>query len=366
MPRDPVTVTLRPEHFTPARHVLATHGGLTAACFRYASGVPGLAIANEAGHIELLPFHGQQIWDALFFGRRLTMGSMFDEPVATQDYLANYGAFFIHCGVTAMGNPGPDDTHPLHGELPNALYQEARLVIGEDESGPFMGLAGTYRHRVAFTHHYVAEPFVKLGQRGGRIRAALTIRNLKREAPMELMYLAHINFRPIDNARLVDTAPDDPRHMRVRAALPMGFTPSEAHRALLAEMLEDPRRHRRIVAGRAIDPELVLSLDCRVDEAGFAHSLQLLPDGSADFVSHRPDELDHGVRWLSRGGDQDALGLMLPATADPNGYTAEKAKGHLRILPPQGEFHCALEFGALDRNEAERMRRTIAKVNGSE
>ncbi|MGE0005228.1 MAG: hypothetical protein AB7S92_06520 [Parvibaculaceae bacterium] len=363
MSRDPVTVILLPEHFTPARQKLATCGGMTAEGFRYASGVASLTITNDAGHIELLPFHGQQIWDAMFFGRRLTMGSMFDEPLPTQDYLSNYGAFFIHCGVTAMGNPGAEDTHPLHGELPNAVYREARLVIGEDGDGPFMGLAGTYRHRVAFTHHYMAEPFIKLPARGGRIQARLAVRNLRKLAAMELMYLAHINFRPIDNARLIDTAPDDPRHMRVRASLPIGYTPSAGHRQLLDEMLAEPARHRRIVEGRAIDPELVLSLDCRADEAGFAHSMQLLPDGTADFVSHRPDELDHGVRWLSRSGDQDALGLMLPATADPNGYTAEKARGHLRILPPQGEFHCALEFGALGRNEAEDMRRRIAKIN---
>ena len=359
---DPVTVTLRPEHFTPARRALATYGGMTATCFRYDSGVAGLTIANEAGHVDLLPFQGQQIWDAQFFGRRLTMGSMFDEPLATQDYLSTYGAFFIHCGATAMGNPGPEDSHPLHGELPNAIYAEARLIVGEDEAGPFMGLAGAYRHRVAFTHNYVAEPVVKLDAKSGRIRASLTVRNLKR-SPMELMYLAHINFRPVDNAALVDTVPDDPRHMRVRAALPRGYVASAGHQALLAEMLADPVRHRRIVAGRAIDPELVLSLDCRADEAGWAHSLQLLPDGAADFVSHRPSELAHGVRWMSRGGDQDALGLMLPATADPNGYTAEKAKGHLRILPPKGEFHCALEFGALEKPAADALRRRIEKIN---
>ncbi len=358
MTSEVATVHLRPEQFTPGPTVLATHGGMTATCFRYASGVAGLVIANEAGVIELLPFQGQQIWDAVFFGRRLTMGSMFDEPVATQDYLATYGAFFIHCGVTAMGNPGPQDTHPLHGELPNAGYQEARLIIGEDEEGAFMGLAGTYRHRVAFTHNYVAEPIMKIGAKTGRIRAALSVRNLK-SAPMELMYLAHINFRPVDNARLIDTVPDDARNMRVRATLPAGYQPSPEYRRFLEEMLADPLKHRQIVAGRAIDPELVLSLDCQADEAGWAHSLQLLPDGSADFVSHRPSQLDRGIRWMSRGGDMDALGLMLPATADPNGYIAEKAAGRLRIIPPQGEFHCDLEFGALEKGDAAKLRQRI-------
>ncbi len=361
MRSDHATVTLRPEHFTPMSEVLAAYSGLTATAFRYRSGVAGLRIANEAGHVDLLPFQGQQIWDARFFGRRLTMGSMFGEPVATQDYLATYGAFFIHCGVTAMGNPGPGDTHPLHGELPNAIYPEARLIIGEDGSGAFMGLTGTYRHQVAFTHNYSAEPVIKLDAWTSRIRASLGIRNLKR-TPMELMYLAHINFRPVDNARLVDTAPDDARHMRVRATLPEGFTPSAQHSRLLEEMLADPRRHREIVRGRAIDPELVLSLDCRADEDGWAHSLQLLPNGTADFVSHRPGELDRGIRWISRGGDQDALGLMLPATADPNGHTAEKAQGRLRLIPPDGEFRCDLEFGALERDDAAKLTQKIDKI----
>ncbi|WP_119391339.1 DUF4432 family protein [Taklimakanibacter lacteus] len=355
---EPITIHLRPEHFTSAPTVLASCGGMTATCFRYASGVAGLTIANEAGLIELLPFQGQQIWDAVFFGRRLTMGSMFDEPIPTQDYLSTYGAFFIHCGVTAMGNPGPEDKHPLHGELPNAIYQEARLIIGEDEDGPFMALTGTYRHRVAFTHNYVAQPVVKLDAKTGRIRLSLSVRNLK-HAPLELMYLAHINFRPVDNARIIDTVPDDPRNMRIRTRLPANYVPSPQYRQFLDEMLADPRRHREIVAGRAIDPELVLSLDCGADGDGWAHSAQMLPDGTADFVSHRPGELDRGVRWMSRFGDQDALGLMLPATADPNGYVAEKAQGRLRIIPPAGEFRCNLAFGALEESDAAGLKQKI-------
>lgn len=361
MSTDPVIIPLRPEHFTPAPAVVARHGGMTATAFRYRSGVAGLTLANEAGQIDLLPFHGQQIWDASFFGRRLTMGSMFDEPVATQDYLSNYGAFFIHCGVTAMGNPGADDKHPLHGELPNATYQDANLVIGIDENGPFMALAGSYRHRIAFTHNYVAEPVVKLGAKGGRLRVALTVRNLK-HAPMELMYLGHINFRPIDKATLFDTVPDDPKHMRLRTNLPIGYTPSPDYRKLLDATLADPARHRQIRAGEAINPELVFSLDCRTDEAGWAHTMQLLPDGSADFVSHRPSELKRGVRWITRSGDQDAVGIMLPATADPDGYTAEKIKGHVQVLAPQEDFHCEMEFGALTPDEAQKLRQSIETI----
>jgi hypothetical protein len=361
MPSDQIAINLVPEQFTGAESVLATYEGLTASVCRHRGGVAGLHIANAVGYISLLPFQGQQIWDADFFGRRLTMGSMFDEPVATEDYLRNYGAFFLHCGATAMGNPGPGDNHSLHGELPNARYQTAELIAGRDADGPYMGMTGTYRHTVAFAHNYLARPVVKLHQRSGRIRLSLAIRNLKRSA-MELMYLAHINFRPVDGARLTDTVPDDPKHVRVRTKVPEFFTPAESHRKMIETLKADPSAYRTIEPGRRIEPELVMGVDCRADDAGFAHAMQLLPDGSADYVSHRPDQLPRAVRWITRSGDQDALGLILPATAEADGYSAEKKKGNLRIVPPQGEFRCDLEFGALDPTEAGRLRHKIEEA----
>jgi hypothetical protein len=351
-------VTLRPGQFTDSETVLATFGGLTASTSRYASGVAALRIANELGHVVLLPFQGQQIWDARFLGRTLTMKSMFAEPVATADYLSNYGAFFLHCGVAAMGNPGPTDTHPLHGELPNAQYQQAALVAGSDAKGPFMALTGTYRHTVAFRHNYIAEPTVKLHANSSRLELALNVRNLKR-TPMELMYLAHINFRPIDDAVLVDTVATSPGRLRVRPAPPGA---SEAHQAFIAAVRGNPAMHRQQAAGRMIDPELVLFMDCLADEQGWAHSMQVHPDGTADFVSHRPDQLGVGVRWIARNPDQDAMGLMLPATAEADGYVAEQAKGNIRVIPAQGTFHCHLEFGAMAPDAAADLRRQIDNV----
>ena len=76
--------------------------------------------------------------------------------------------------------------------------------------------------------------------------------------------------------------------------------------------------------------------------------MQVHPDGAADFVRHRPDELPKGIRWMTRTADQDAIGIVLPATAEPDGYTAEKAKGNVLMLPPDEEWRCTMEFGALD------------------
>ncbi len=346
MSSDSVVITLHPDQFTEAERVLARFEGLTASTFLYGSGVAGLRIANESGHLCLLPFQGQQIWDAVFHGRTLTMRSMFTEPVPTRDYLSNYGGFFLHCGPTAMGNPGPADAHPLHGELPNAPYRDVELLIGRDDDGPYMALTGAYQHTVAFTCNYVARPTVKLGARGGRISMDLSIRNLK-HTPMDLMYLAHINFRPVDGATLIDAVPDDADHVGVRKGLP-GQTLSDAHVRFVEDVQRDPAIHRTMVAGRTIDPELVMSLAYPADDSGWTHTMQLHPDGNADFVSHRPAELGHGVRWITRTADQDAVGIFLPATAGADGYIAEKAKGNVLTLAPREEFHCAFAFGGLD------------------
>lgn len=350
-----VAINLASVEFTRAETVLATHGELTASAFRHASGVAALRIRNRVGEIIVLPFQGQQIWDATFHGRRLTMRSMFDEPIDTMDYLANYGAFLLHCGATAMGNPGPGDSHPLHGELPNARYRHAELVAGSDDDGHYMELAGRYRHTVAFSQNYEAVPRLRLYGGSGRMHLDFKLRNLKR-TPMDLMYLAHVNFRPIDNAMLVDTVPDDPRHIRVRTKVPEFFKPSDAHRAFVTALQTNPALHRNMIPGRAIDPELVMGMDFRADAEGWAHSMQLLPDGAADFISHRPSELPRGVRWITRTADQDALGLFLPGTAEADGYSAEKAKGNVIVLAPQAEFHCRFAFGALLPHEAAQLK----------
>ena len=97
--------------------------------------------------------------------------------------------------------------------------------------------------------------------------------------------------------------------------------------------------------GLMFDPEVVIYVDYLADEAGWAHSMQVHPDGTADFISHRPSQLDKGVRWISRTGDQDGLAIVSPATAEPEGYTAEKGKGNIKILAAQEEFRCELEVG---------------------
>lgn len=348
------TLYVLPRFFGEKERLLVEQGPLSASSFLFDSGVCGLRLKNDVGQLVLLPFQGQQIWSAAFGGRDLTMKSMFDQPRPTREYLDTYGGFLVHCGATAMGVPAQGDTHPLHGELPNAPYDEAYVVVGQDEKGAFIGLGGQYQHTVAFSHNYVARPLVKLYAGSTLIWVTLTIANLK-HSDMEVMYLAHVNFRPVDGGRLVYSAPCTPERVRVRTSIPSHIRPLPGYVEFIQELGQHPEKHNLLAPDLLFDPEVVFFIDCVADREGWAHSMQLHPDGSADYIRHRPDQLDKGIRWISRTADQDALGLLLPATAEPEGYTAEKAKGNLKLLPAQGTFRCDLEIGTLTPEEAQRM-----------
>jgi hypothetical protein len=357
------TINLLPQFFDSAESALAEFGGLSSRIFRYRSGVCALRLTNKVGQLIALPFKGQQIWRLELNGRELAMKSMFDEPTASAEYLHTYGAFLVHCGFTTMGVPAGEDKHPLHGEIPNATYQTARLLIGEDETGPYMGVSGTLHYTVAFNTNYLAQPTVKMYADASRVSVSMVIKNLKR-TPMEYMYMAHANFRPVDNGRLVYTARCTPEHVRVRSSIPGHLNPAPGYREFLVELARHPERHNVLKPDLAFDPEVVFFIDYQTDEHGWAHTMQVHPDGSADFISHRPAELDHGVRWIARNPDQDALGMVLPATAEPEGYHAEKAKGNVKVLPAGGEFHAQIELGILAPADARRMERDIARIVG--
>ncbi len=352
---------LQPAFFSEREKSLVEFGPLSASAFLFPTGVAGLRLKNERGELVLLPFQGQQVWSAQFLGRNLTMKSMFDAPNPTREYLQNYGGFLIHCGATAMGVPAAGDTHPLHGELPNAPYQQAFLTAGVDERGAYLALGGSYRHTVAFATNYTAEPLVKLYAGSSLFDVSMRITNLK-NSEMELMYLDHINYRPIDNARLVYSAPCTPESVRVRRSIPSHVHPKPGYREFLEELERDPSIHNLLRPELMFDPEVVFYLDYRADEQGWAHSMQVHPDGSADYVRHKPAQLDKGVRWICRTADQDACGFILPATAEPEGYSAEKAKGNIKVLPPHVSWSYELQLGALGCDEARAMETRINKL----
>jgi hypothetical protein len=147
----------------------------------------------------------------------------------------------------------------------------------------------------------------------------------------------------------------------VRTSIPSHIRPQAGYAEFIAELEQHPERHHLLAPGMAFDPEVVFFIDYLADAEGWAHSMQVHPDGSADYVAHRPDQLPKATRWISRTPDQDAMAIVEPGTAEPEGYLAEKAKGNLWILPP-GQFRCQIVTGMLAAEEARRMEVKIEQI----
>ena len=335
--------------------------GVEATAFRYESGVEALRITNARGEIVLLPFQGQQIWSAAFDGRELGMRSMFPAPVATDRYLETFGSFVNHCGILAVAGPGPEDDHPLHGELPNAPFQEAWIDC--DPEGGSLTVAGAYRHTVAFTANYVAEVRTTIETRSALLDLSVEVRNRKR-SPMEVMYLAHANFRPVDGGELVYTAPYDAEHVRVRRSIPAHITPGVENLAFIEALASDPAGHHLFEPGLPFDPEVVFTVRMRPDEAGWAHAMQVHPDGRADYIRYRPDQAPIATRWICRTPDQEGLSIVCPATAGVEGRSVEKARGNYAAVAGGGSWRIDMVLGALEAEEAAELRARIDGLMG--
>ena len=354
-----VRIELHRFSFEDRERRLVEAGEFTVSAFRYDCGIEALRICNARGEIIVLPFKGQQIWRAGFDGRDLTMRSMFDEPVDTQVYLETYGAFMIHCGLAGLGAPGPDDTHPLHGELPNAPFQKAWLEIDEGKGTVTVG--GSYQHTVAFSTNYIATARVTMTAGSALLGVSLAVENLK-QTSMDLMYLAHANFRPVDHGELHYTASYDAKSVRVRTSIPAHISPKPDYMAFIERLARDPLPHHRMDPSLAFDPEVVFSIDMKADDEGLAHAMQAHPDGTADYIGFRPDQAPICTRWVCRTPDQDGLGIAFPATAEVEGYTAEKAKGHLIELAGGAVWNIDITMGLLTAREAAGLKDRIDAV----
>ena len=187
--------------FTDKPTLLAEDGEFKAVAFRYSTGVAALKVSNRRGSFTILPWMGQMIWRCDFDGRELAMKSMYDEPADCKEcFNESYGCFMMHCGLTAMGNPTKDDTHVGHAELPIARYQEAYLEFGDG----FAAVGGTFTNRLCFTYDYAFSPRVVLRKDAVKIEISGTVTNNK-DIPFEYYYLCHVNHRPVDGSRIVES-----------------------------------------------------------------------------------------------------------------------------------------------------------------
>ena len=352
-------VKLDKGRFTEKEKTFLEWGRLKAHTFTYGSGVEGVRIENDGGHVIVLPYKGQQIWDAVFEGRSMRMKSLFPEPRNVTSFLDSYGCLMMHCGALRMGCPGPEDDHPLHGELPYADYDEASLAIGEENGENYIGITGVYTYNRSFADSYRVKPLIKVYESSTVMDVSITIENVSRY-PMDLMYMCHFNFAIAYNGQIFQTAGWDPKSMNLRTSIPEHVKVSQKFLDFLDRMKKDPSLTRTIKPEDEYFPEIVFFINNPgTDKDGWAHFMQVHPNGSADIVSQRPEELDHHARWILKSKNREVMGI-LPSSCDPEGYTAEKKKGFVRELAPESSVTWTVKGGYLDKAAAEKMKKHIA------
>lgn len=352
----PTTLHLSRDMFGREQRLLVEHGAIRVHAFKYASGIEALELATGAALFILLPYKGQQIWDAFAGERRLTMRSVFDAPVDTREFRKTYGAFFVHCGGTAMGSPQVGEHHLPHGELPNIPFEEAYLHLGSSGEDHFVELGGLACDREAFSHAFAFRPTLRFFERRADVDCTVSIENTGGDH-MPCMYLGHVNFAPVAGARLID-ASNDAAYTWTRPSLP-GTAPLGAH-AWHDRVCADFGQHRLVGENDRVEPEFVKTLHLPAGADGWAHSLQQLASGDADFVSWQPENLPYAVRWITRAPERQAMGFALPSTAGPEGREAARRKGDLFHLARGERFTARMRFGALPADEAKEWLRRIA------
>jgi hypothetical protein len=362
-------IVLKKNFFTDKEKLFFESEDIKVSIFKFETGVEAVRLQNDLGHIIVLPFKGQMIWEAVFNGRELNMyRENKTEPKKHGTFFldAAYGVFYFHCGALRMGSPSEDDNHPLHGELPYADYEEAELLVGNDERGRYTGITGTFTYNRGFGPCYAAHPLTKIYSKSSLLNISIEIENIS-NYPMELMYMAHINFRPTENARIVQSNPWTPEAMPLCEYNPRHFILPDGYDALAEKLKQHPKLTEVFKPGVMYDPEVTFYLNApAVDADGYAHIMQILPDGTADFLKYKPSELNHAMRWISKTADQQGLSLAFPATCTNEGYNIEKKNGRVKEIAPKSSFRTSFTTGCLDKEDAVKEEALIYNLDNKE
>ena len=359
-----VTVALRRDDFGEGERTILRAGALSASLFRYPTGVEALRLANPRGSVTVLPYLGQMVWRAAFDGVELAMRGMFDVPRPGATILDSYGPLAYHAGLLRNGTPGPEDDHPLHGEMPCMPMDEAGLEVGEDGGGPWLAVTGSRDYARGFGARYRAAPRVTLHAAATDFAMEIGVEN-RAAAPMDLMYICHANFGFPEGARIVQPVPFDAEHVVTRTAVPAHVVPTERYRALLRDLAADPSGAEVLDDPSRFSPEQVFYVKGLARGAdGLARLMLRRREGDGFTMAYDPVAMPHTVRWLLADGDHGVAGFAMPGTCEPEGYTAEKRKGHVRELAPGGRARFTTRLGYAERAAAHDLARRIAGHRG--
>jgi hypothetical protein len=303
--------------------------------FRYQSGVEAIRIHAGRSEFIWLPYLGQQFWDWIIDGKSLKLEGFVKEPSYGRNFLQNYGGFLIHCGMTAMGNPGVNDTHPQHGELPIARFNEAWIEIIQEDGHEVLTVNGRLHWHIPFVAEYYCIPSVRILPDGLSLHAEVRMEN-PTSSIMDYMYLAHINFAFSGARELLSTAPFDSNHVVIRNEIIPGLAANPA----LIKHIDHTTRY---------EPEFVATINDQDVTDGSVGSILVHNDGTSRWVSQEVSALDHHVLWITHNADRGACGFHLPSTAGSDGFTSELGRGNIKHLMPGSNVTFRYDCGFSDK-----------------
>lgn len=338
------TVELSRSQFTPTPQVIVSDEEFTVTAREYTTGVSSLVIANSRGHLEVLPFMGQIIWDAEFDGTSLRMKNMFAEPHPATLIEDTYGCFAFHSGLLGAGCPSPEDTHPLHGEFACARMDRAWLEVGEGS----VAITGSYEYVKGFGDHYRARPKVTLGTGATTFTIEMEVTNLSDYQPMPLQYMCHMNYAYVEGATLTENLPAG--SFRIRESIPAHVHPTPEWTAFNEAIKAGEVDTAKLAGSENYDPEIVFFAD-DLPQYGTDMRFELhAPDGKTFRTEFSSADFPVATRWILWNPDQQVAAFVLPGTSRPEGRLAAKAAGTLIELGAQETRHFRVVTGLVEES----------------
>ncbi len=351
-------IQLFPRFFTELEQTIYSDDSFRISLFRYPGGVEAVRVCNSLGHIIVLPYMGQMIWEAVFRGQSIGLQSKYDQPRRVKSFFETDGCYLMHCGPRRICEF--DDPFGLVlGELPTAEYDTACIILDEDERGRYAAVSGTFTYNRHRGDQYRAEPAARVYADSSVLKVTMKITNTS-GYPMDYMFLFHTNSRARDGGRFVQPLAWDSRHMSMFAPTSEeGLT--EQARQVFLDFQKDPGSLRQLGYGTEYLPEFCIHLNHPAADAdGMYHFLQVDPDGCADYTGVPADgPLNIFARWLTRGKDHSAVSLCQPSSCGIDGYEAEKAAGHVPSIAPGASLTATVFMGLLTPEEASSMEQKI-------
>jgi len=341
---------VKKSQFTSIETPLLESDTVQISTFIYRTGVEAVRISIGRGTFIWLPFYGQSLWSWKVDDIEQKFKGFVSEPdYAARNFLHNYGAFMIHCGITAMGNPTKDDNHLHHGELPLAKYDSAWIEVSE---GPFpVSLHGYYYYAVPFIASYAFSPSIRISETGTSVMVDSQLENLQK-TPLEYMYLNHLNFS-LDQVSELQYGIDA---FNKKTVIVLDET--------VPGVIENPSIILRPSKFPTISPELVAIMKNQPKYGAVCVNTMIRENHERVWVATNTSTLDHTVAWLTKTLDRSACGFSLPATAGPRGRIAETAQGNMKKLEPGNSVKFQFAFGLDENPESKSLQTAITILGG--